>query len=310
MGSFLDRHQVACYVVALAAGALIGSALPAWGEPLEAAINPVLGLLLYATFVSVPMTSISRSFRDGRFLAAVGVVNFLVVPAVVRILTLPITGKPEVYVGLLFVLLCPCIDYVIAFTGLAGGAKERLLAAAPLLLLGQMLLLPVYLSIFIGPQARGLIDPQPFLTAFIGLIVIPLCAAVITQRARATPLIDTAETAMVPLMMATLFVVVASQVASVGQQAEKIAAAVPIMVLFALIMAPAAAVVGRLARLDAPGVKAVAFSGATRNSLVILPLVLALPAGYELAPLVVVTQTLVELVIMVVFVRVIPALIR
>ncbi|GAA1677918.1 hypothetical protein GCM10010977_29450 [Citricoccus zhacaiensis] len=51
------------------------------------------------------------------------------------------------------------------------------------------------------------------------------------------------------------------------------------------------------------------FSGATRNSLVVLPLVLALPAAYDLAPLVVVTQTLVELIIMVLFVRLIPRLI-
>lgn len=45
------------------------------------------------------------------------------------------------------------------------------------------------------------------------------------------------------------------------------------------------------------------FSGVTRNSLVVLPLVLALPTGFGLAPLVVVTQTLVELVVMVVLVR-------
>ena len=40
-----------------------------------------------------------------------------------------------------------------------------------------------------------------------------------------------------------------------------------------------------------------------------LPLVLALPAAFDLAPLVVVTQTLVELVAMVVFVRFVPLLV-
>ncbi|MFT3888938.1 MAG: hypothetical protein QM713_12350 [Arachnia sp.] len=39
-----------------------------------------------------------------------------------------------------------------------------------------------------------------------------------------------------------------------------------------------------------------------------LPLVLALPAAYALAPLAVVTQTLVELVVMVACVRLVPAL--
>lgn len=61
---------------------------------------------------------------------------------------------------------------------------------------------------------------------------------------------------------------------------------------------------------DVPASRAVAFSGATRNSLVVLPLALALPTGYELAAAAVVTQTLVEVVGMVVYVRAIPRLIR
>jgi ACR3 family arsenite transporter len=54
---------------------------------------------------------------------------------------------------------------------------------------------------------------------------------------------------------------------------------------------------------------ALVFSGATRNSLVVLPLALALPASLSLAPVVVVTQTLVELVGMVIYVRLVPALV-
>ncbi len=50
------------------------------------------------------------------------------------------------------------------------------------------------------------------------------------------------------------------------------------------------------------------FSGVTRNSLVVLPLALALPVGFEAAAVVVVTQTLVEVIGMVVCVRVVPRL--
>ena len=48
--------------------------------------------------------------------------------------------------------------------------------------------------------------------------------------------------------------------------------------------------------------------GATRNSLVVLPLALAMPS--PLVPAAVVTQTLVELLGMVVLVRVLPRLLR
>jgi hypothetical protein len=38
------------------------------------------------------------------------------------------------------------VDYVIVFSGLAGGSSERLLAATPLLLVAQLLLLPILLA--------------------------------------------------------------------------------------------------------------------------------------------------------------------
>ena len=84
----------------------------------------------------------------------------------------------------------------------------------------------------------------------------------------------------------------------------------PIYVIFAAIMIPIGIAAGRVARLDASGTRALVFSGATRNSLVVLPLVLALPGALDFAPLVVVTQTLVELIVMIVFIRLIPRLVR
>ena len=59
--------------------------------------------------------------------------------------------------------------------------------------------------------------------------------------------------------------------------------------------------------MDAGASRALVFTSVTRNSLVILPLTLALPSGYALAPAVVVTQTLVELTGMVVLTRIVPA---
>jgi ACR3 family arsenite efflux pump ArsB len=50
------------------------------------------------------------------------------------------------------------------------------------------------------------------------------------------------------------------------------------------------------------------FTGATRNSLVVLPLALALPDAYAVASVVIVTQTLVEVLGMLVAVRVVPRL--
>ncbi len=221
-------------------------------------------------------------------------------------------------VGVLLVLLAPCVDYVIAFTALAGGAAERLLAAASLLMLVQLVVLPVLLRVVAGEAAVAAVDVGPFVRALVLLILAPLALAALLQwgtargrggvRRTAAGVVRGCTAAMVPLMVVTLFTVVASQIRGVGERLPALAAVVPLFAAFAAVMVALGVVAARWARLDVPAGRALVFSGATRNSLVVLPLALALPASLDPAPLVVVTQTLVELVGMVGLVRLVPRL--
>lgn len=308
-----DRRQVLLYLIAIGLGVRIGTRLPEFAPALERSINPVLALLLFATFLGIPLTEVRAAFRDVRFLATVLVANFLVVPGVAYGLSRSVADDRGLMVGVLLVLLTPCIDYVIVFTGLAGGARARLLAATPLLMLVQMLLLPVYLFLFAGADVLTVIEIRPFVEAFVMLIAMPLLAAAVVQasRHRAGRVIEEVMAgAMVPLMMVTLIVVVGSQIAAVGSRASTLVRLVPLYVAFVVIAVLVGWVAGRVARLEAPSTRALVFSVTTRNSLVVLPLALALPASLEIAPLAVVTQTLVELVAMVLLVRLVPRLAR
>lgn len=309
----LERHQVGVYLAAMALGALLGWAAPSAGSGLGPLINPVLGALLYVTFLQVPCADLARSLRAGRFLAAVLVVDFVVGPLVVAALVPSLPADPALRLGVLLVLLTPCVDYVIVFSGLAGGSSQRLLAATPLLLLLQMLLLPVFLVAFLGPGLADVVEVGPFVEAFLGLIVVPLALAWSTQawaarRPAGQRVADTAGTAMVPLMAATLLTVVASQVPALDGRVGDVARVVPHYVAFLVVMPFAGALVARTLRLDVPDTRAVVFTGATRNSLVVLPLALALPDHLAVAAVAVVTQTLVEVIGMVVCVRVVPRL--
>lgn len=310
-----DKHQVPLYVAAIVLGGIVGAVAPQAAPALTVAINPVLALLLFATFLGVPLIEVGRSFREVRFLGTVLVVNFVLVPVLVFGLSRLVADDQGLLIGVLLVLLTPCVDYVIVFTGLAGGAKARLLAAAPLLMLLQIVLLPVYLLLFVGSEAVELIEVGPFVEAFLILIVAPLVAAAIVQaialRYRAGRVVEEVMAgAMVPLMMVTLAVVIGSQIDAVGSQALTLLRVVPIYAVFLAVMVLIGLAAGRFARLDVPATRAVMFSGATRNSLVVLPLALALPEALGIAPLAVVTQTLVELVGMVVLVRLVPWLTR
>ncbi|WP_241831993.1 hypothetical protein [Parafrankia soli] len=91
----MERHQVAFYLGAIAAGDLL------------------------------------RSLRAGRFLAATLTVNFLAVPLVVAAMFPFLPDNQALRLGVLLVLLCPCVDYVIVFSGLAGARNQQLLAATP-----------------------------------------------------------------------------------------------------------------------------------------------------------------------------------
>jgi ACR3 family arsenite efflux pump ArsB len=309
----MEQHQVAIYLGALAAGAAVGWAAPSAGPGLEHVINPVLAALLYVTFLQVPVAQLGRSLRAGRFLAAALVVNFVVVPVVVATMLGFLPADSAVRLGALLVLLTPCVDYVIVFTGLAGGSSLRLLAATPLLLVAQMLLLPAFLLLFLGSELAEVVEVGPFLEAFVVLIVIPLTLAWLTQTwaSRATAgrrIADATGTAMVPLMAATLVTVVASQVPKLNDGLAQVARVVPFYVLFLVVMAFAGMGVARLFTLDVSDSRAIVFTGATRNSLVVLPLALALPDTLAVAAVVVVTQTLVEVLGMVIYVRAVPRL--
>lgn len=310
--AWLQRHQVGVYAVAVVTAVVLGTVRPDATPALRQFVNPVLAVLLYVTFLEIPFVRLRRAFTNTRFFGAALAMNFLVVPVVVWVLTRVFPQDPVVLVGALMVLLTPCIDYVVPFTALAGGDAEQLTATTPALLLVQLLLLPAYLWLFVGPRVAEVVEAGPFVEAFVFLIAVPLTLAWLTEAwaERATSG-RRWEAAMgwlpVPMMAATLFVVVASQLPRVRSSIDQIAAVVPVYVTFLVVMPILARVAVGLLDVDLGEGRALVFTSVTRNSLVVLPLALALPAGYELAPAVVVTQTLVELAGMVALTRVVPA---
>lgn len=308
----LERGEIPIYIAALALGAAIGILGPAAGSLLEAAIYPVLGVLLYVTFLQIPFSELRGAVSGGRFLAATLVLNFLFVPVVVFVLSRFVAGDSAVLLGVLLVLLTPCIDYVVAFSGRGGGDSRIVLAATPVLMLVQMLGLPLYLWLFMGAEVLDVMSAGPFLEAFLLLVALPLAFAGTTQYLRPRSSVARKwDEAMgylpIPLMALTLLSVVASQIPRLDGAFEQVAGVVPIYVTFLVVMALLGRVVARLFGLGTEAGRALIFTGSTRNSLVVLPLALALPDAYALTPAIVVTQTLVELAGMLVYMKAIPA---
>lgn len=303
----LERNQIVFYFAAVLAGVAIAMLLPS-ASTWEPAINPALAFMLYVTFLQVPIAELRQAFTRMKFLGALLVSNFIVVPLLVAGLIQLLPPDPMVRLGVLFVLLTPCIDYVVTFSHLGRADARLLLASTPVLLGAQMLLLPAYLKMFLGNEAGDLVQLGPFIHAFIWLIAVPLGLAAITQawakRSHAGEKIAAGLGLLcVPATALVLLIVVAAVLPQLGVATEVALSVIPIYIGFAVLAPLAGWYVSRLFNLEAEEGRAVAFSSSTRNSLVILPLALAVPGAIPILPAVIVTQTMVELVSELIYIR-------
>lgn len=308
----LERHQIPIYFVTVILAAVVALTIPGTAV-LEEAINPALAVMLYVTFLQVPVAELKRAFGQVRFLGALLFANFVAIPLLVWGLVQFLPGDPMLRLGVLLALLTPCIDYVVTFAHLGRADSRLLLAATPVLLIAQMILLPSYLGLVLGEDAARLVKAGPFIHAFVWLIAVPLALAAATQLwaarrangARAAALLGLLP---VPATALVLLVVIAAVVPQLGPATGSALRVVPVYIAFAILAPVVGWMVARVFKLEATAGRSVAFSASTRNSLVVLPLALAVPGAIPTLPAVIVTQTLVELLSELLYVRLIPNL--
>ncbi|WP_150278803.1 arsenic resistance protein [Halopseudomonas salina] len=297
----LERHQVWIYLAAILSGLALGTVAPVVAPLFESVLWPVLAVLLYATFVQVPLLHVREAFRDRRFVVAVVLGNFLFIPLLVWIMLPLLPDDPALRLGVLLVLLVPCTDWFMTFTQLGRGNTAKAVAITPLNLLLQLLLLPVYLWLMLPATELGAaLITAAMLPAALTLIALPLLLAGVTERwveARRGREVWRERLAWwpVPLLGLVVFMIAGAQVNTVISAGPALLAVLPVFIGFLLVCALLARGLTRWLRLPLETGRTLAFSMGTRNSFVVLPLALALPAGWETTVVVIVFQSLVEL---------------
>lgn len=312
----LESQQIPLYFAAVVAAVIFGLLATDAAQHLHLLVTPAIAVLMYAMFLQIPFLDVRQSLSNRRFMAALLIANFILVPLLVWALTRGLGEHPAILIGALMVLLTPCIDYVVVFTHIGKGDARLTLAATPVLLLAQLVLLPLYLTLLLGDSSAVVVSITPFVEAFVLLIVLPMALAILTnvcaRRHRMVAAWNEAWAWMpVPAMALVLVAVVASQIALVLRDFDQLLPVIPVYISFMLLAPLLGLASARLLRLPVAQARSVTFSAATRNSLVVLPLALALPEGLGgLAAAAVITQTLVELVSELIYVRIIPRLVR
>lgn len=294
-------------------GVILGAGVSGFAALAEAALTPCLIALLFLTFLDIPFETGLRAVRDLPLLAVTAALNFLIVPLVVAGLISVFDIADPLLPAVLIVLLCPCIDYVIAFTRAAGGAADRLLMLTPVLMIAQLLLLPVMLWAVTGGRLSIDLPVRPLVGALVLFIIIPLTAAVVVRRlARHTPRLERPLAASArlldPVMTLTLLVITASVTPMIAGSVGQLGTVAVVFTVFAVAMTMIGWGVTRALHVGPQRSRAVILSAVTRNSLVMLPIVRAV-IGEGIGPAGVVTQTLIELIVLIVLVRVLPRLV-
>lgn len=307
----MERHQAWIYLAFILAGLALGLWQPSLAAMLEPLLWPLLGTLLYATFTQIPLLQVRRGVTDWRFMAALLFGNFIIIPLLVGSATTLLPLSPAVQAGVLLVLLVPCTDWFISFTHLGRGDAGRAIAAAPLLLLGQIVALPAYLWLFLGPGWFQMVLSTQLLGAFAGLILTPLALAWLTERlaqrrAGAKRLVEGLGALPVPLLALVVLVIAASQVTGLGGIGGILLQVLTIFIAYLLFAALLGKLLGSGFGLAAGATRTLTFSFGTRNSFVVLPIALTLPEAWQAAVVVIVFQSLVELFGMVAYLRWVP----
>ncbi|MDO8906731.1 arsenic resistance protein [Hydrogenophaga sp.] len=306
----LERHQVWAYLVAIGLGLAAGTAWPEVGPAMEALLWPVLAALLFATFLQVPLLHVRAALRDRRFATAVLLGNFVAIPLLAWVLVELFGFDPVLRLGVLLVLLVPCTDWFITFSQLGKGDVPRAIAITPLNLVLQLILLPLYLWLMADAQSLGSWDWVTLAPAVL-IVLVPLTGAALAERwvethPGAQGLREALAWWSVPLLALVVFLIAGAQVGTVLDAMGELQKVLPVFVVFLVAAALLSKGIAVQLHLPTPQGRTLAFSMGTRNSFVVLPLALLLPAGWEVAAVVIVVQSLVELFGMVAYVWLIP----
>lgn len=307
----VERHQVWAYLAAIAVGLALGNVAPATASLLERLLWPALAWLMYTTFTQIPLAQLPAAFKDARFVWAALVGNFVVLPVVVWGVLAWVPAHGPLRLGLVLVLLVPCTDWFIAFAHQGGGDARRATTLTPVLLIAQMVLLPIYLWLFMGPAYVNIVPVQSMANIFGIMIIVPLGLAFLTQRwcgkreARAG-VMHRLGGCPIPTLAFVLMLIAASQVGAVIDSVHLMTGVLLACVVFLVVAVMCSMALAKALRLPVEQARTLLFSMGTRNSFVVLPFALALPAHEQLAAIVIVLQSLVELLGMLILLWLVP----
>ncbi|MEG4593043.1 bile acid:sodium symporter [Microcoleus sp. F8_C2] len=177
--SLTEKLQSVFVIIAILIGLVRGQIR--WVE--ENALSlivPSLMVMLYGVFLNIPLNRLGQAFQNYKMTGLVLGINFLWTPVFVWGLgAIFLRDSPDLWVGLIMLMVTPCTDWYLIFTGIAKGNVALATAFLPWNMILQVVLLPVYLLVFVGKLVQ--IDTAIFLESIVLVLVVPMLLAFIAK---------------------------------------------------------------------------------------------------------------------------------
>ena len=176
----LDKIYPFLVLLSVCVGVVLGQ-VTELKELASSVIVPLLALMLYFTFLPLPLKNFGRVLRNPKVAVTSLVINFVWTPIFAWVLGLIFLREtPDLWVGLIMFMVTPCTDWYLVFTGIAGGDVILATALLPFNLILQVFLLPIYLLIFAGTLVT--LNPTELFASVLLVLLIPLLLAIVFQR--------------------------------------------------------------------------------------------------------------------------------
>ncbi len=173
--TLFDKLQPFLVLVSVLVGLTLAQ-VPKLPEIAHLLIVPLLAVMLYATFLPMPLRQVRRAVRNLKVTAASLSMNFLWTPVLAWGLGFAfLRDSPDLWVGLIMLMVTPCTDWYLVFTSVSGGDVALATSLLPFNLILQIVLLPLYLLLFAGTLVE--LHPQAMMSSVLWVLMLPLLLA-------------------------------------------------------------------------------------------------------------------------------------
>jgi ACR3 family arsenite efflux pump ArsB len=301
--------QAWIHTAVMLAAAIIGLLLgqfSGFGDVSVDLIEPFLMLMLFLVFLSVDPRRVKDSFRNLRFLSSALLINFVLTPIVAFVLGIVFfDGSIDLRIGLIMLLVTPCTDWYLVFTGVSKGNVELSSTLLPINLFLQIVLMPVYLLLFMGRSVE--FDMVSMLASMAFVLVIPFLAATAlrilssrfapAQRVKGA-MDDNCDNLQLFFLCLAIIAMFASESRTLMDNLDVMLLMIVPLVIFFVMSYSVSSVTSRVQRFGFDDTTSLIFTTMARNSPLALAIAVAVFPEYPLVSLVLVIGPLIELPIL------------